>query len=54
MRFFLAGIIQGSKDRGIHGQDYRQQHETLVHTVIVADPRHTFGNPGHRLRSDPD
>ena len=35
LRFFIAGIMQGSRPDGIHGQDYR---ERLKHILTTAFP----------------
>jgi len=37
MRFFLAGIIQGSKPRGIHAQDYRQRIKAALRAAFPRD-----------------
>jgi len=37
MRFFLAGIIQGSKAKGIHGQDYRERLRQILRSAFPED-----------------
>lgn len=37
MRFFLAGIIQGSKARGIHAQDYRRRIKAALQEAFPHD-----------------
>ena len=37
MRFFLAGIIQGSKGRGIHAQDYRHRIKAALRRAFPHD-----------------
>lgn len=37
MRFFIAGIMQGSRlDLGLHGQDYRQRLQRLIEKHVPA------------------
>ena len=37
LRFFIAGIIQGSKPDGIHGQDYRDRLKEIFTAAFPDD-----------------